>query len=299
MKEGVMGELNPQLLMICSIDNIDILQLCAMVSSIKDRRSWHGTSVQCVQPLQDSLPAECFVESTQQLEPTGEQQLEEEIHGKRARSSPAAMSPAMKQVKKRRRTMTELSHLYTKTQVGGESEVTPDAFADCTAYQRPNIVQYSIRSFQPFPEEDKTLQELRSTIFQYMILKEVKTNEVDMPGLPSFLNGIRYSTSSNESSTIAYLEILSLPADNKATVLKVLKNLHHTFIKTLGHRWLVVVGDAKTYDILQYFRRQYGSQIGWMLPFPGDWHILFNYQKVLLKIYGDAGLLDMAKVAGH
>lgn len=36
-----------------------------------------------------------------------------------------------------------------------------------------------------------------------------------------------------------------------------------------------------------------------MLPFPGDWHILYNYQKVLLKIYGDAGLLQLAKVAGH
>ena len=36
-----------------------------------------------------------------------------------------------------------------------------------------------------------------------------------------------------------------------------------------------------------------------MLPFPGDWHILYNYQKVLLKIYGDAGLLQLEKVAGH
>ena len=39
-----------------------------------------------------------------------------------------------------------------------------------------------------------------------------------------------------------------------------------------------------------------------MLPFPGDWHILYNYQKdflQLLKIYGDAELLQLAKVAGH
>ena len=37
----------------------------------------------------------------------------------------------------------------------------------------------------------------------------------------------------------------------------------------------------------------------WLLPFPGDWHVLYNYQKVLLKIYGDAGLIQLSKVSGH
>lgn len=32
---------------------------------------------------------------------------------------------------------------------------------------------------------------------------------------------------------------------------------------------------------------------------PGDWHILFNYQKVLIKPYGDAGLISLAKVSGY
>ena len=45
-------------------------------------------------------------------------------------------------------------------------------------------------------------------------------------------------------------------------------------------------------------RHQYGSQMQWLLPFPG-WHILYKYQKVLLKVYGEAGLLQLAKVAGH
>ena len=37
----------------------------------------------------------------------------------------------------------------------------------------------------------------------------------------------------------------------------------------------------------------------WVLPFPGEWHVLYNHQKVLLTIYGEAGLLQLAKVAGH
>ena len=83
-------------------------------------------------------------------------------------------------------------------------------------------------------------------------------------------------------------------ADSNNTVLQVLNKLHAKFIVELGFRWLIVVGDAKTYDILQSLRRQYGSQMQWLLPFPGDWHILYNYQKVLLKIYGEAGLLQLA-----
>ena len=36
-----------------------------------------------------------------------------------------------------------------------------------------------------------------------------------------------------------------------------------------------------------------------MVPFPGDWHFLKNYQEVLLKIYLDAGLRDLAKASGY
>ena len=32
---------------------------------------------------------------------------------------------------------------------------------------------------------------------------------------------------------------------------------------------------------------------------PGDWHILMNFQKALMKPYFDAGLKDLAKSAGY
>ena len=62
---------------------------------------------------------------------------------------------------------------------------------------------------------------------------------------------------------------------------------------------MIIVGDAKTYDILLKIRDEYGHLLNWMIPFPGDWHILFNYQKVIMKIYADAGLTQLAKIAGH
>ena len=49
--QGIEPELTENTLTVVSKDNIDILQTHAMVSSMDATRSWHGTSVQCVQPL--------------------------------------------------------------------------------------------------------------------------------------------------------------------------------------------------------------------------------------------------------
>ena len=37
----------------------------------------------------------------------------------------------------------------------------------------------------------------------------------------------------------------------------------------------------------------------WLHVFPGDWHLLYNYQKVIMKAYWDAGLLQLAQAAGY
>ena len=51
--------------------------------------------------------------------------------------------------------------------------------------------------------------------------------------------------------------------------------------------------------ILQEIKDEYWSHLQWLVPFPGDWHILFNYQKVLLKPYADAGISTLASAAGY
>lgn len=37
----------------------------------------------------------------------------------------------------------------------------------------------------------------------------------------------------------------------------------------------------------------------WLVPSPGDWHALKNFQEVLLKVYFDGGLRDLAKASGY
>ena len=36
-----------------------------------------------------------------------------------------------------------------------------------------------------------------------------------------------------------------------------------------------------------------------MLPYPGDWHVLKNYQIALIKLYFDAGIKQLAQAAGY
>ena len=96
-----------------------------------------------------------------------------------------------------------------------------------------------------------------------------------------------------------YAEILSELADSKPTLTSILGKLHKIFVQELGHKWVLVVGDAKVFVILQEIKSQYGSHLSWMLPFPGDWHILYNYQPALMKPYADAGLAKLAESSGH
>ena len=46
-------------------------------------------------------------------------------------------------------------------------------------------------------------------------------------------------------------------------------------------------------------KEDYGDHFNWVLPFPGDWHTLYNYQKALMKAYADAGLAHFGKSSGH
>ena len=48
---------------------------------------------------------------------------------------------------------------------------------------------------------------------------------------------------------------------------------------------MFVVSDTKVYDLQQSIRFEYGNHLTRPIPLPGDWHVLYNYRKVLS--YGD------------
>ncbi len=291
---GPERELFPNTLTVASVDNIDILQPYAMVSSTDATRSWHGTSVQCTQPM----PKSCSL-SSEDLVSRRESQI-----GKHPASSPIASPLPLARAKRRRRTLTKQASPHTQMVVPVPQLVSIQPATEQTDLQDyPNSQgsTLSVEQFKVTATEEARLDILKQDLFHCVLLKygETKRSCSILPGLPSLLNCIRQQTAEKEVSNVVYLQILSEKADSKATLRKVLANLQKVFVTGIGQKWLIVVGDAKTYDILQDLRREYGTHLKWLIPFPGDWHVLFNYQKVIMKAYADAGLVHLAKASGH
>lgn len=71
------------------------------------------------------------------------------------------------------------------------------------------------------------------------------------------------------------------------------------FIKNESWEYLVIEGDQKLVDVLQCLKFEYGKELDWVIPIPGDWHMLMNYQPALMKLCFDAGLKHLAKAAGY
>ena len=88
-------------------------------------------------------------------------------------------------------------------------------------------------------------------------------------------------------------------ADNRDTVLNVINNLYVNYIKEQSKNYLVLEGDAPTFDIIQSIKTEYGSDLNWLIPYPGDWHLLKNYQHCLMKPFFESGLKDMASACGY
>lgn len=103
---------------------------------------------------------------------------------------------------------------------------------------------------------------------------------------------------SKPASKYLYLDVLDQNADSNETITEVLNKLHDEFCVKAKYNHLVVAGDAKTYQHLQSLKLDYGEKLSWLLPFPGDFHILMNYQPILSKIYFDAGLKQLANAGG-
>ena len=92
------------------------------------------------------------------------------------------------------------------------------------------------------------------------------------------------------------MAVLEQNADSQETIKMVLERLYKTMGVGTKIRNLVVVGDGKTYDHLLALKHEYSTYFTWMLPFPGDFHIMKNYLAALMKLYGDAGLKDLVAV---
>ena len=102
-----------------------------------------------------------------------------------------------------------------------------------------------------------------------------------------------------EKSNVVYMQVLDAKSESKYTLMTIFFDLHQRFIERKGNTHLVLAADAKLYEVLQSLKHEYGEELKWLLPFPGDWHMLKNYQIALMKPYFDAGLRELARAAGY
>ena len=98
---------------------------------------------------------------------------------------------------------------------------------------------------------------------------------------------------------VVYVNVLDERADDKDTVLHVVNQLYTEHVCKQGKRFLVLEGDAKTYEIIQNLKEEYDKDLNWLYAYPGDWHLLKNYQHCLMKPFFEAGLKELADCVGY
>ena len=225
MEKGVGGYLVEGKVTIASIDNVDVLEPYAFACALDDTRSWHGTSVQCVQPLPESgsltesdLHAQRVVCQSNVLPPDN------------TSNSPI---PVLKK-KRQKRTLTEHSpHTAMVASQPQSSKPLPLIELHLSEYASHTPPNMSLADFRPSVCEQESLDKLQEDIFQCLIHKLYRSKQSDMffPGLQSFVNCVRKQCADREVSNVVYIEITSEKADSKQTLLGVISRLQTTFIK--------------------------------------------------------------------
>lgn len=53
-----------------------------------------------------------------------------------------------------------------------------------------------------------------------------------------------------------------------------MKSSHFIFVSHQQKQYIALTADAKLYEVLQSLKHEYGAELIWLIPFPGDWHTL-------------------------
>ena len=214
---------------------------------------------------------------------------------RRERSSPASSPHKLGKIgPKRRRTLVarNIADLFSKRSKS-RSPLEP--------FTTPTATTITLEGFAEDSNEKTVRQSLETKAFAYMLSKHVLYLKASGDGiLKEFKEFFSQGNDSTETepSNIYYMELLDENPDSSDTMKHLAEILLETTSSVHQDRYVVLVGDGKTYEHLMQIKRMYGSELQKLLIFPGDWHTLKNYQPVLMKIYYPTGLKELAKASG-
>ena len=114
--------------------------------------------------------------------------------------------------------------------------------------------------------EEQQLKNIRTGLITYAIQRKAfQSNITDN----MIINDYRYfiykhseTVIETEKSKIHTLEIIDENADNDQTMLQVAEDLVDKFSVSDHQKYVILVGDGKTYEHLMRIKRQYGGALG-------------------------------------
>lgn len=274
---------DPEIFTIITADNFDLLKRHAAVYCGNQYRSFHGTTIQVVQP-----------DSTLRVHTNsgGEHQLQPSVPQKRNVSQSPGSSPHQlgKKGPKRRRTVTPMSPIGKFSRPHGSHSMS--------RFIEDLSVDLSVDQFKESEREGAEYDNISSQVFAYLTHKcTVISTEKTLKELNEFLTSMRGFESPKESR-IHYMELLNENADSQETMLHVSDYLLSELHSDIQDGWVILVGDGKTYEHLHGIKELYGEELEKLLIFPGDWHVLKNFQPLLMQMYYAAGLKQIAEASG-
>ena len=300
--EGPMAAFPNNTFMFVSADNLDFIHGYARVYCGEQQSSWHGTTIQIVHPQPHNLssPTDMNVTVSMTDVTNSENEVFNILPDTLSKRPHLTLSPRKKTLtcspcpKKKRRSRTGM-----EGGPGDEMDSLPSIDRVSTLREALEKPKMNITAFQLKSNENKALTEFKKMSTNYMLLKVASTTHEN-----TLIDFTTYFSLSNqvpqpEQSNIIFFKVLDQRCDDKETLLNVINDMFVEFVQSGKKKFVLLEGDQATYERLQSIKALYGNDLSWMVPFPGDWHFLKNYQEVLLKIYLDAGLRDLAKASGY
>ncbi|CAH1232408.1 Hypp454 [Branchiostoma lanceolatum] len=173
----------------------------------------------------------------------------------------------------------------------GQSQ-SQDASLPIAIRQEP--VSYS--DFTTSLEEVNAAGRCTGDIFVYMVERYCQREYHLNATIPSLKAKLAMEGNQDvQQSSIQFLDIFDLPCDNEDTMIHVLHQIATNMGIPEKRQSLILVGDGKTYDLLWKVKKKYPSEFSWAHLYMGDWHVLKNTQEVIMKIFWDSGLKEMAQ----